>query len=164
MSSMFLLFNYQGKVIRDYTVYINHCPSFNCLQHSVIQHWQYGSGHFCIFCQMAAGWADCGCGCCCLLVSFGLCADTSLHQCRWCSVDGCQQCSGQFVELSCPGPRMNHASLMFQVSSSLKVDKNFAPEFHFPNILTGSVYNWAAEWVVHKLEGWWFHPWIPFHV
>ena len=27
-------------------------------------------------------------GGCCLLVSFGLCADVSLHRCHWCSVDG----------------------------------------------------------------------------
>ena len=25
---------------------------------------------------------------CCLLLSFGLCADVSLHRCHWCSVDG----------------------------------------------------------------------------
>lgn len=29
---------------------------------------------------MAAGWTDCGCGGRCLTVSFGLCADISLHQ------------------------------------------------------------------------------------
>ena len=39
--------------------------------------WWYGS--ICICCQMAAGWTDCVWGGCFLSVSFGLCADNSLH-------------------------------------------------------------------------------------
>ncbi len=39
--------------------------------------WWYGSGYFCITCQMAAGWTGCGWGGYCLLVSFRLCTGTS---------------------------------------------------------------------------------------
>ena len=39
----------------------------------VVQQWV-------ILCQTAAGWTGCGRGRCCLLVSFGFCAETSLHQ------------------------------------------------------------------------------------
>ena len=39
--------------------------------------WWHGSWYFCIFCQMAAGWTDCGRGGCRLVVSFGLCVRMS---------------------------------------------------------------------------------------
>ena len=47
--------------------------------------WWYGSGCFCVFVQMSAKWTDFGLDCCCLFVSFGLCADISLCRCHWCS-------------------------------------------------------------------------------
>ena len=42
--------------------------------------WWYGGRYFCICCQMAAGWTDCGMW----VLSFSI----SLHWCHWCSVDG----------------------------------------------------------------------------
>ena len=54
--------------------------------------WWYGNRYCCVFCQMAAGWTD-WLGGCCLLVSFGVCADISLH---WFSGDSTCDVLGSF--------------------------------------------------------------------
>lgn len=73
------------------------------------------------------------------LLSFSvLCADISLHGCRWCLADGYRWCSGWFwshsVEPSCPGLYINLASLgcfqsgcfLLRLCKSTTVQKHFS--------------------------------------